>query len=993
MAQNVEQFALDLLDLTHPEELETLLVKGPSGKELETVTHAVELERKNFVASANFQVVLSPKWYGKSGPYLNKLRRMNVLFWYLIFLPTAVLLTLIELPLSALIYTFYPGLTVQGVRVGDLIRIPFIKFINHMASQMTFLFLLMQAASTSANRGFNRHTGSGKNHDQNYDLLNPSLTEWWICIWVMGMVWNELKQVHTAGLSAYFGDLWNRIDATMIVLYFSTLAFRAASYLTHQLSTVVVESPLGGNLSANGSNSSHSPGQSPDQKVSNGVVASTSGPGVGDGGEEKELVWQYWDLLFLSEGVFALANIFSFMRLVTLATLSQHIGPMQISLSRMVKDVMKFMFIFFLVLLSFACGLHQLNWFFKTDCKHYSDPTTDYTSGVGGVCRDGSDKKAFDSLLMAMRTLFWALFNLSPPPNNIETSIPNNKSTPIIMFIVEAMYASYYVTAVIVLLRMLVAMMTTSYRDIESRADIEWKYARSKLWMTYIEQGSTLPPPVNLMPSMKWVSRFILQALTGRFWKCDNYKDKDTYKLEEQRRKDEYNYRRLIEKLIGRYRKEKARVNLIYPEETEEIGKSIVVLHTENRRLVSLIQRLTKDSEEHAKNWYYDYNVRNQAAYLNDHHASGVADGSGSGGGAGSGTAGSQSVSVAAGVAALVSGAVGGGAGRTGGVPGGGLHHLLATGAHQHHQHHHGVSSSNQLQRPASSIGGLTFASTPYSGSLATAQAASSGLAGSNLEGANCGGIGASMKPNSLSLQNTGNHCNYNLQLAGVNSLSPTSAAAVPGGAQSHQHPHLSLLTSHHHHQDQQGAIMGDEERSLIHRYNGQAGRQARRLFQDTAEETEEIIVETDLSSCDSPVRQIFCQSGSSLDEEDDEEDPVLEDVDDDFGLMGEGEGVGDTTDEARLISPHSVVDSRTQSDLLHRQHHHKRIPPSLNTKSSTTASNVPQHHHQQKQQQQQHLGGGSIVSRANKEDGETGGVGGGAGELVGGVIKDETRV
>ena len=47
MAQSVEQFALDLLDLTHPEELETLLVKGPSGQELETVTHAVELERKN----------------------------------------------------------------------------------------------------------------------------------------------------------------------------------------------------------------------------------------------------------------------------------------------------------------------------------------------------------------------------------------------------------------------------------------------------------------------------------------------------------------------------------------------------------------------------------------------------------------------------------------------------------------------------------------------------------------------------------------------------------------------------------------------------------------------------------------------------------------------------------------------------------------------------------------------------------------------------------
>ena len=54
-----------------------------------------------------------------------------------------------------------------------------------------------------------------------------------------------------------------------------------------------------------------------------GAVASTSNYESDDG---SGIVWQYWDLLFLSEGVFALANIFSFMRLVTLATLSQHIG-------------------------------------------------------------------------------------------------------------------------------------------------------------------------------------------------------------------------------------------------------------------------------------------------------------------------------------------------------------------------------------------------------------------------------------------------------------------------------------------------------------------------------------------------------------------------------------------------------------------------------------------------------------------------------------------
>ena len=47
------------------------------------------------------------------------------------------------------------------------------------------------------------------------------------------------------------------------------------------------------------------------------------------------------------------------------------------------------------------------------------------------------------------------------------------------------------------------------------------------------------------------------------------------------------------------------------PHESEEMSISINRLYVENRRLVNLIQRLTKDSEEHAKSWYADYNIRN----------------------------------------------------------------------------------------------------------------------------------------------------------------------------------------------------------------------------------------------------------------------------------------------------------------------------------------------------------------------------------------------
>ncbi len=202
-------------------------------------------------------------------------------------------------------------------------------------------------------------------------------------------------------------------------------------------------------------------------------------------------------------------------------------------------------------------------------------------------------------------------------------------------------------------------------------------------------------------------------------------------------------------------------MNLIYPEETEEIGKSIIVLHTENRRLVSLIQRLTKDSEEHAKNWYYDYNVRNQ--YLNNSNSNQNA-------------------------------------------PSQPHHHPH----HHHHPQHHQTSAKPALQFPPT------------------------GYSNSHLEPSNMA---------SQSINSACNHLSYHaLSLA----LTPNMSATNPSAP--------------------------EDENSLMHRYNGQQSRSGR-LF---ADETEEIFVETDISSCDSPVRQIFCQSGSSLDEQEGEERTLL---------------------------------------------------------------------------------------------------------------------
>ncbi|KAL8573434.1 hypothetical protein ACOMHN_032449 [Nucella lapillus] len=65
------------------------------------------------------------------------------------------------------------------------------------------------------------------------------------------------------------------------------------------------------------------------------------------------------------------------------------------------------------------------------------------------------------------------------------------------------MFIAYHGIAINLLLNMLIAMKSNSFQDIENHADMEWKFSRSKLWMGYFDEGSTLPTPFNLIVSPK----------------------------------------------------------------------------------------------------------------------------------------------------------------------------------------------------------------------------------------------------------------------------------------------------------------------------------------------------------------------------------------------------------------------------------------------------------------------------------------------------------
>ncbi|KAJ0006112.1 hypothetical protein NQD34_013385 [Periophthalmus magnuspinnatus] len=123
------------------------------------------------------------------------------------------------------------------------------------------------------------------------------------------------------------------------------------------------------------------------------------------------------------------------------------------------------------------------------------------------------------------------------------------------------MFGTYNIISLVVLLNMLIAMMNNSYQLITDHADIEWKFARTKLWMSYFDEGGTLPPPFNIVPSPKSVW-YLLMWLHARLCVRGQTPGDDPHKCENLREFTErhadsliqnQHYQEVIRSLVKRY--------------------------------------------------------------------------------------------------------------------------------------------------------------------------------------------------------------------------------------------------------------------------------------------------------------------------------------------------------------------------------------------------------------------------------------------------------
>ncbi|XP_062870199.1 short transient receptor potential channel 4a [Trichomycterus rosablanca] len=421
LSHQCKQFAKDLLDQTRSSrELELILnyrddinPLEDEGNDLARLKLAIKYHQKEFVAQPNCQQLLASRWYDEFPGWRRRHWASKLI--------TCILIGLM-FPLFSVFYLIAPK-----SHYGKLIRKPFIKFICHTASYLTFLFLLLLAS---------QHVVATEARRQ-----GPPATplEWMILPWVLGFIWAEIKQMWDGGFQDYIHDWWNLMDFVMNSLYLATISLKIVAYIKYN-----------------------------DTKD-----------------RDK---WVMWHPTLVAEALFAIANIFSSLRLISLFTANSHLGPLQISLGRMLLDILKFLFIYCLVLLAFANGLNQLYFYYETDAE---------PGGCRGI-RCPTQNNAFSTLFETLQSLFWSIFGLiSLYVTNVQ---PKHEFTE---FVGATMFGTYNIISLVVLLNMLIAMMNNSYQLIADHADIEWKFARTKLWMSYFEEGATLPPPFNIIPSPK----------------------------------------------------------------------------------------------------------------------------------------------------------------------------------------------------------------------------------------------------------------------------------------------------------------------------------------------------------------------------------------------------------------------------------------------------------------------------------------------------------
>ncbi|XP_072165972.1 short transient receptor potential channel 4-like [Diadema setosum] len=579
LADKMERLAADLVSFARDsEEITTVLtyheITGDDGSAeaprhlgtLPKVTRAIQYEQRQFVAHPNTQQAVSAQFYR----HLSNMRDMPAILNLLAFIGI-----ILAYPFLSLLYK-----TGMSKKIHQLVRTPYVKFVMQVGSDLSLIVLLPLVDPSS-------HMGDR--------MLSPgdSALNLILLLFVIGLGWRQVYLLYMKGVKKVMGSFSNSRDVLITILLMAYFGLTAASLIMRSacpeiLPKTIRHAPnsswldaesqsLFSNFSSNikdftrtkldelvvslsepvntgevgtliekllncvNSSSGVSPVSSPDPTPPDVASQCT--------GEHVEL--RDWnDPNLIANGLFGIVVVLTFTRIVPFLIANEFVGPLVISLGDMIIRTSSFFLFLVTVIISFSASL----------TFNYSV----YSNDVDARCEANNElpfcnnSLSYRTLGDSMMSLYWSLFGLV---SISDLSVAG--TTQVTIGAGTLLYAFFYIFAVLVLLNALIAVMSNVFNKVEENADVEWKFSRTSLWMSFLDDTVTVPPPFNLMPNFGHLTRE-LKVLWQRCCKRDPSrrvnpnsavvelgelpKRKRTYK-----KVDLGNYQRIMKRLVERF--------------------------------------------------------------------------------------------------------------------------------------------------------------------------------------------------------------------------------------------------------------------------------------------------------------------------------------------------------------------------------------------------------------------------------------------------------
>ena len=201
--------------------------------------------------------------------------------------------------------------------------------------------------------------------------------------------------------------------------------------------------------------------------------------------------WYPYEPRTISTVFLSMAYMFVF----KLVRMNKIFGPLQIALGKMFFDAIRFICLFGLILFFFALIMTQLYRDYGSSKEGKLCMVTQ--KNISGICTP----KKFSDLGNSLIALFWSLFGYI----DVSSELHLNGTQPLIKLYGHAVIAAYHVTAIIISINMLIAMMTKSFEVTSENKDTEWKFQCTIIWIRFLRREVFMPPPMNIIPNFRWI--------------------------------------------------------------------------------------------------------------------------------------------------------------------------------------------------------------------------------------------------------------------------------------------------------------------------------------------------------------------------------------------------------------------------------------------------------------------------------------------------------